>query len=108
MPARGREERWSVARQLLVLQLVIVTVLVAGGAVFAYLQAARATEDSAREKSTAVALSVADSPAVLTALETEDPSARLQPFAERVRQDTEVDFITIMSTDRIRYRIRSG
>ena len=32
-----------------------------------------------------------------------DPSAALQPFAERVRADTGVDFITIMDTGGIRY-----
>lgn len=103
MRAHGRERHSSLARQLLVLQVVIVGVLVVGGAVFAYLEAVRATEDSAREKVTSVALSVADAPSVLSALRTPDPTARLQPFAERVRADTDVDFITIMNTDGIRY-----
>ncbi|MGH3451741.1 MAG: sensor histidine kinase [Haloechinothrix sp.] len=103
MPSPGHRQRWSVARQLLVLQLVIVAVVVTGGAVLAYLEAVRATEDSAREKVTSVAVSVADSPSLLAALAEPDPSARLQPFAERVRADTDVDFITIMDNDGTRY-----
>lgn len=94
---------WSLARQLLMLQLVIVAVLVGAGALFAYFEAERATEDSAREETMSVALSVADSPSVRSALRSDDPTARLQPFAERVRADTGVDFITIMSRDGTRY-----
>lgn len=103
MRGRGRERHSSLARQLLVLQVAIVGVLVVGGAVFAYLEAVRATEDSAREKVTSVALSVADTPSVLSAVRSSDPTATLQPFAERVRADTGVDFITIMNTEGIRY-----
>lgn len=101
----GRPGRrgWSLARQLLVLQVLIVAVLAAAGAVYAYLAAVRATDDSARAETTAVALSVAASPSVRVALREEDPSVRLQPFAERVRADTGVDFVTIMSTAGIRY-----
>lgn len=98
-----RRGRWSLARQLLILQLVVVGVLVVASAVFAYLEAVRATEDSAAEKVMSVALSVADAPSVPAALRTENPTTRLQPFAERVRADTEVDFITIMSLSGIRY-----
>jgi two-component system CitB family sensor kinase len=94
---------WPLARQLLVLQLVLVGLLVGAGAVLAYVDAGRATDDNAREEVLAVAETVADSPSVEAALETADPSAELQPFAERVRADTGVDFITIMSPEGIRY-----
>nr|WP_232376167.1 sensor histidine kinase [Amycolatopsis aidingensis] len=95
--------RWSLARQLLVLQAVLVAVLVAGGAVLAYVDARRASEDRAREEVTAVAATVADAPNVRAALRTGEPSRELQPFAERVRQDTGVDFITIMDPAGVRY-----
>ncbi|PRX46754.1 sensor histidine kinase regulating citrate/malate metabolism [Prauserella shujinwangii] len=95
--------RWSLARQLLLLQLVLVVLLVGAGATLAYLDAARATDEKAREEVVSVAATVADSPSVRAALETADPAARLQPFAERVRADTEVDFVTIMRPDGIRY-----
>lgn len=94
---------WTLARQLLVLQLVLVVLLVGVGAGFAYADAARAADDSARDKVVAVAATVADSPSVIEALATGDPSQRLQPFAERVRGDTGVDFITIMDRAGTRY-----
>jgi two-component system, CitB family, sensor kinase len=89
----------SLARQLLVLQVIIVSLLVAGGAVFVYLDVAGHTEDSAREKVISVATTVADAPTVVDAARGTDPTATLQPVAERVRTDTGVDFITIMSPD---------
>lgn len=38
-----------------------------------------------------------------SALRTADPSAVLQPFAEEVRRDTQVDFVVVMRLDRTRY-----
>ncbi|MFI7678892.1 ATP-binding protein [Actinophytocola sp. NPDC049390] len=99
-----RERRgWSLARQLLVLQVIIVGVLVVAGAVLAYLDVAGRTEDSTREEVISVALTIADSPAVVDVVQANEPSAILQPFAERVRHDTGVDFITIMDTDGRRF-----
>ncbi|GAA1777397.1 sensor histidine kinase [Actinomadura chokoriensis] len=94
---------WSVARQLLVLQAAVVGLLVAAGAVLAYLDAGRSADDGARQTVTAVAVSIADAQNVRAALAAPEPSALLQPYAERVRHDTGVDFITIMSPDGIRY-----
>lgn len=90
--------RWSLARQLLVLQVIIVGVLVGAGTVLVYLDVADRAEDSTREEVVSVALTIANSPAVVDAVEATEPSAILQPFAERVRRDTGVDFITIMDT----------
>jgi two-component system, CitB family, sensor kinase len=99
----GVTKPWTLARQLLALQLVLVALLVGGGAAVAYHYAGRATDDKARQAVLAVAKTVADSPSVTAALATPDPSRDLQPFAEQVRADTGVDFITIMDTDGIRF-----
>jgi sensor histidine kinase regulating citrate/malate metabolism len=87
---------WSLARQLLVLQVIIVGFVVAAGAVLAYLDVAGRAEEASRDEVVSVALTIADSPAVIDAVEAPSPSVILQPFAERVRHDTGVDFITIM------------
>lgn len=100
--ARERQG-WSLARQLLVLQVIIVGFLVVAGAVLAYLDVADRTEDSTREEVVSVALTIADSPTVIDAVTAPDPSAVLQPFTERVRRDTQVDFITIMDPTGRRY-----
>lgn len=100
---RTRTRRGSLARQLLILQLVVLFVLVVAGVLFAYLDSVRATEDRARDRVTVVAEAVADAPSVTDALSASEPSRTLQPFAQRVRLDTGVDFVTIMSKDGIRF-----
>ncbi|MEV0162239.1 sensor histidine kinase [Nonomuraea fuscirosea] len=94
---------WSLAGQMLVLQLLVVAVTVAGGAVLVLVQAREVLTEDAGRTASAVALSVAVSPDVLAALDEPDPSVRLQPYAERVRLATGVDFITIMRPDGTRY-----
>ncbi|WP_371675256.1 ATP-binding protein [Streptomyces sp. NBC_01276] len=93
----------SLAGQLFAMQVLLVAVVVAGCAVFAYATARGQAEDAARRQAGAVARSVADSPSVREAVRTgrsgAGPSAALQPYAERVRADSGVDFVTIMAPD---------
>ena len=97
---RARER--PVARQVLLWQALVLAVLVVAAAGVAAYDARRDARADAVDRSVAVARSVADSPAVVEALGRADPSATLEPFAERVRADTGVDFITIMGLNRIR------
>ncbi|GAA2844050.1 sensor histidine kinase [Nonomuraea rubra] len=95
--------RWSLAGQMLVLQLLVVAVTATGGAVLALLQAHELLQEEAGATARAVAVSVATSPDVLEALGERDPTVRLQPYAQRARAATGVDFITIMKPDGTRY-----
>lgn len=85
------------------MQVVVVAAVVTGGAALAYLHAERTTADGARRQVTAVATAVATAPSTIQALTRADPSRDLQPYAERVRRESAVDFVTIMSPDGIRY-----
>ena len=93
----------SLAGRLLVLQLTVVAVTVAAGALITVLVARERTEHAARDRSLTVARTVAALPEVAQAARSSDPSATLQPLAERVRKVAHVDFITIMRPDGIRY-----
>ncbi len=93
----------SLAGQLFAMQVVLVAALVAGCAVFAYATGRKQAEAAARQRATAVAVAVADSPSVAEAVRTGNPSARLQPYAEKVRRDTGVTFVTIMNTRGVRW-----
>lgn len=93
----------SVARQIFILQLLIVAVLVVIAAAIAYVDARSSQLDTARTRSVDIAQAVADSPAVVDAIGSPDPSARIQPFAEDVRRDTGTDFVVVMALDRTRY-----
>ncbi|KRF11648.1 histidine kinase [Nocardioides sp. Soil797] len=93
----------SVARQVLLLQVVVVLVLVSSAIALATYDARNDARASARERAVAVAESVADAPQLPTSLADADPSATIQPYAERVRHDTTVDFVVVMAMDRTRY-----
>ena len=95
--------RWSLARQLLALQAVIITVLVLGGVAGAYVQASRTSLNSAEDKVLAVAHTVASDPVVAQSLRGPDPTAALLPLADRVQADTGTTFVVIMTPTGTRY-----
>ncbi|GAA4830275.1 sensor histidine kinase [Saccharopolyspora rosea] len=99
---RGRAG-WSLARRLFVLQVVVVAVVVLAGAALAYYDAQRRTADTARDQVVAVARTLAAQPGVRDGVLAPDPTAALQPVAERVRHDAGVAFVTIMSPDGVRF-----
>lgn len=93
----------SLAGQLFAMQVVLVAAVVAGCAFFAYASGSSQARETATRQARAVALSVAGSPSVREAIRTPDPSAVLQPYAERVRRDTGIAFVTIMDPHRVRW-----
>ncbi|MGW7066689.1 sensor histidine kinase [Streptomyces sp. NPDC054855] len=93
----------SLAGQLFAMQIVLVTVVVAGCALFTFLSDRQQAEEGARRQATAAARAVADSPSVREAALAEDPTRTLQPYATAVRLHTGVDFVTIMDPDGIRW-----
>ncbi|MGW2516919.1 SpoIIE family protein phosphatase [Streptomyces sp. NPDC001617] len=93
----------SIARQVFVLQVVIVLLLVVAAVVALYLQVRHDSTHEARNRSVAVAESFANAPGTREALSSQNPTAILQPRAEAARKATGVDFIVVMNTDGIRY-----
>src|SRR5690349_21744720 len=95
--------RWSIARQLFVLQALVVTALVAIGTAGAVLLARDDTEQAAIDQVVGIAQAVAHNPLVAEAVSTAEPSTVLQPYTESVRLATGTDFIVVMATDRTRF-----
>ncbi|MGY1438101.1 sensor histidine kinase [Streptomyces reniochalinae] len=93
----------SLAGQLFAMQVVLVAVVVAGCALFAYVSGKAQAQESATHRARATTQAVADSPSVRDAIRSPHPSRRLQPYAEETRRDTGVTFITIMDTDGTRW-----
>jgi len=85
------------------MQAVLVAVVVAGCALFTYISDRSQAEDAAGRQAMAVARSVADSPSVREAIRTDDPTKPLQPYATSVQRDAQVDFVTIMDPEGIRW-----
>ena len=77
--------------------------VVVGAVLLAFVDARRTQLDSARDRSVAVAQTVADAPTVREALRTERPSESIQPYAEQVRAGSGTDFVVVMGLDRTRF-----
>ncbi|MGF1339237.1 sensor histidine kinase [Streptomyces flavovirens] len=93
----------SLAGQLFVMQALLVAAVVAGCAVFAYVSGRAQAEETAKRQVRTAALAMAESPSVREAIRTPDPSAVLQPYAERVRAETGIAFVTIMNPQGVRW-----
>ncbi|TLS41020.1 sensor histidine kinase [Streptomyces montanus] len=93
----------SLAGQLFLMQAVLVAVLVAGYALFTYVSDRGQAEEATRRQAMGVARTVADSPSVRAAIRTRNPTKTLQPYATEVMRHAEVDFVTIMNTQGIRW-----
>jgi len=96
-------KNWSLATRILVGQLVFLVLLTAAVSTLLFLDAREQNYQRAGQRMTSIGVAIADSPFVLEAIRSEDPTAVLQPYAEKVRRDAGVDFITIMAPDRTRY-----
>ena len=84
--------RWSLARQLLALQGLLLCALVLLGVAAVFAETQRDTEDRARDRVLALAGSLAVSPQLVAAGQTRETQAiaDLQPYAEAVRSRTGV------------------
>ncbi|MER5792070.1 SpoIIE family protein phosphatase [Streptomyces sp. NPDC001980] len=93
----------SVAGQMFLLQVGVVLVLVATAVAALLLQSRTDAEREARNRTQAVASSVAADPTVRQELAGAHPTAALQQLAEETRRHTHVDFVVVMSPEGIRY-----
>lgn len=95
--ARRRSAGTSLAAQVFAVQAVIALVVVASAAVLTYRLADRQVAERTRVRVLDVAHVVAADADVAEAVTTADPSATLQPLAERYRTGTGTDFVVVMS-----------
>ncbi|MCX4825566.1 SpoIIE family protein phosphatase [Streptomyces sp. NBC_01142] len=93
----------SAAGQVLFLQIVVAVLLISATVVALTLQTRHDSERNAQDRSLAAAASFADAPGIVAALGSPDPTAALQPQAERARRGSRVDFLAVMTPDGIRY-----
>jgi two-component system, CitB family, sensor kinase len=98
-----REKRWSLARQLFVLQSLLFLLVLTATAIVAVVVNQQRAQTSARDKVLGIAQTVAANPLVKEQALSADPTPVLQPYAEAVRKQTSVDFVVIMARDRTRW-----
>ncbi|MFG2662399.1 PAS domain-containing protein, partial [Streptomyces sp. NPDC048425] len=88
---------------MFVLLCAIVVLLVVAGTVALVWQTRSANVRRAEDRSMASAAAVADTPGIAKAVQSSDPTAVLQPVAERVRRSVGVDFVAILNKNGVRY-----
>ncbi|MFI8825522.1 SpoIIE family protein phosphatase [Streptomyces sp. NPDC053431] len=93
----------SVASQVFALQAIIALLIVAAAALALVLQGQYDSEQDARNRSLAVAETLAHAPGIVEAMRSPDPSAVLQPRAEGARRGSGVDFVAVLAPDGARY-----
>ncbi|MEV6678216.1 SpoIIE family protein phosphatase [Streptomyces erythrochromogenes] len=89
----------SVAGEVFLLQLVVVVLLVAAAVVALVVQARSDAMLDARHRTLAAAGTFAESPGIVAALRSPDPSAILQPSAQAARKIAGVDGINVYTLD---------
>ncbi|WP_405421835.1 SpoIIE family protein phosphatase [Streptomyces erythrochromogenes] len=89
----------SVAGEVFLLQLVVVVLLVAAAVVALVVQARSDAMLDARHRTLAAAGTFAESPGIVAALRSRDPSAILQPSAQAARKIAGVDGINVYTLD---------
>ncbi|MFE5673180.1 ATP-binding protein [Agromyces sp. NPDC056523] len=94
---------WSIAAKLFALQLAVIVVLAVIAVALIWADARADVERDAAVKSMAIAQTIANDPFVIDGVQSDDPTAELQPYAVDVMREAGVDFITIMAPDRTRY-----
>ncbi|MGX1267252.1 SpoIIE family protein phosphatase [Streptomyces phaeoluteigriseus] len=87
----------SVASQVFLLQLVVVLLLIATAVVALVIQDRNRAIREAGDRSLVAAESFANAPGTAEAMQSDDPTAALQPDAEAVRKKTGVDYVVALS-----------
>ncbi|MEU1282381.1 SpoIIE family protein phosphatase [Streptomyces sp. NPDC005805] len=87
----------TVAGQVFLLQLVVVLVLIAIAVVVLVIQDRNRAIQEARDRSLVAAEAFANAPGTAEAMQSDDPTAALQPRAEAVRRNTGVDYVVALS-----------
>ena len=104
---RPRSRRRRLAGSFRLQVMLLVGVLLAGMllAQGAYLNHRKGEiiSDQIGQRALAVALSVASIPELIAAFDDPDPSATIQPIAERIRRETGARYVVVGNTDGLRY-----
>lgn len=95
--------KWSIARRLFAANLLFVLLLSSTLATVMIADAGSRTYEQTRQRMLSIATTLADSPVVLEAATSPNPPALLENYALAVMRDADVDFVTMMDPDGIRW-----
>lgn len=97
--------KWSpaISTRVFLIQIAMLLVVAVVGSVAVVWRERDRADDEARERTTAVAVSIATAPSTASALTSPDPTALLLPETDTVAAVSGMDFIVVMAPDRTRY-----
>ncbi|MFI1226332.1 MULTISPECIES: SpoIIE family protein phosphatase [unclassified Streptomyces] len=98
----GRGPR-SVAGQVFLSQVAVAVVLVAATVLVLVLQSRQRGTEEALDRSLAVAVAFGDAPGTAAAMQSDNPSALLQPSSESMRENADVGYVVAFRPDGIRW-----
>jgi two-component system CitB family sensor kinase/CitB family two-component system sensor histidine kinase CitS len=101
-PRRHRLMRSFRLQVMLLVGVLLAAMLLAQGAYLNH-RKAEIISDQMGQRALAVARSVATIPELVAAFDDPDPSATIQPIAERIRRDTGARYVVVGNADGIRY-----
>jgi len=99
--------QWSVATRIFAAQVAALVLLSSVMTLLLWLDTRADVDRDAARVSLAVSTALAHDPFVIAAVQGDDPSSDLQPYAVSVMDSAHLDFITIMDTDGTRYTHRN-
>lgn len=102
-PAAAPRGTYSLATRLFLVQLLLVALVTAALSATSYATSQARAHDATGNRVLSIAETLANDPYVVSAVASPDPSARLQPYAQKINAMADVDFVTIMAPDRTRY-----
>ncbi|MEV7119193.1 SpoIIE family protein phosphatase [Kitasatospora griseola] len=97
----------TVAGQVFVVLLVVVLLLVGAALAALVLQARRSATGEAAGRTRVAAVALSQAPGVVSAMDGPDPTAVLQPLADKVVQEGRVDYVVFANPAGIRYSAQS-
>src|SRR5699024_1586747 len=92
---RSRPRGGPLARRLFLIQLVLIVAVCIALSVTSYVTTMNNIREATADRVLSIAETLAHDPFVTAAVAEDDPSAKLQPFAQTVISTAEVDFVTI-------------
>jgi two-component system, CitB family, sensor kinase len=97
--------RWprALASQLLLLQIGVVAASVLVGSLVSLWVLRERIDQDYEQRSLSIAYAVANTPDVIEAFDSPDPSKAIQPIAEAIRKSTGASFVVVANAEGIRY-----
>lgn len=103
IPARTWWRARPLASQILVWTLCLLLLTVALGGFVTNRITGQVLDEQFRQRALGVATTVAQMPEIAAALQTHDPSKRIQALAQQVRSQAQTDYVVVTDRDGIRY-----